>query len=303
MKFSVWPNPSHPTAEILDLARVADAEGWYCLWFADHYMPNTGSEAIAVGDVQECWAMLPAIAAVTERVRLGSLVAPTSIHHPAILANRAATIDQISNGRLVLGIGAGWQINEHLAYGIDLEPPVTRVDRFEEAIQIIRSLLSEERTAFDGSHYTITDAPMDPKPVQSPLPILVGTSSPRMLRITAAHADEWNTWGVPELAGANVAKLRVACERVGRDPATMRTCAQAIVVINDDPETIAKIRAGGMGERTIVGSVEQIVDEVAGYTELGFDEFIVPDFGLSGDALERQAQLIDVISALTAAHG
>ena len=146
--------------------------------------------------------MLSAVAAVTERVRIGSLVAPTSVHHPAVLANRAATIDHISDGRLVLGIGAGWQINEHHAYGIELEPPATRVDRFEEAIQIVRSLFTNERTTFDGAHYTIPDAPMDPKPVQSPLPILVGTASPRMLRITATHADEWNTWGAPELAGA-----------------------------------------------------------------------------------------------------
>ena len=185
MKFSVWPNSSRPVSEILELARLADTEGWHGLWYADHYMPNTGSEAFAPGDMHECWAMLPAIAAVTERVRLGSLVAPTSVHHPAVLANRAATIDHISNGRLVLGIGAGWQINEHHAYGIELEPPATRVDRFEEAIQIVRSLLDEERTTFEGTHYTITDAPMDPKPVQSPLPILVGTASPRMMRITA----------------------------------------------------------------------------------------------------------------------
>jgi probable F420-dependent oxidoreductase len=303
MKFSVWPNSSHPPAEILNLARIADAEGWHCLWYADHYMPNTGSEAIKQGDFHECWAMLPAIAAVTERVRIGSLVSPTSVHHPAILANRAATIDHISNGRLVLGIGAGWQINEHRAYGIELEPAATRVDRFEEAIQIIRSLLSDQRTSFEGAHYSITDAPMDPKPVQSPLPILVGTSSPRMLRITATHADAWNTWGAPELAGANMAKLRAACERVDRDPATMRTCAQALVIVNEDPAAIESVRAGAMAERTIVGSIEQIVQEVGAYVGLGFDEFIVPDFALGGDAPERHALLRELLSALTAAHG
>ena len=139
MKFSVWPNMANPVDEALDTARWADAAGWYGVWYADHYMPNTGTEEIKRGDTHECWAMLPAIAAVTERVRLGSLVAPTSVHHPAVLANRAATIDHISNGRMVLGLGAGWQINEHKAYGIELEPPGRRVERFEEAIQIIRS--------------------------------------------------------------------------------------------------------------------------------------------------------------------
>ena len=302
MKFSVWPNPARPVSEILELARLADSEGWYGLWYADHYMPNTGSEAFAPGDTHECWAILPAVAAVTERIRLGSLVAPTSVHHPAILANRAATIDHISNGRLVLGLGAGWQINEHHAYGIELEPPVTRVDRFEEAIQIVRSLLANERTTFEGAHYTITDAPMDPKPVQSPLPILVGTASPRMLRITAAHADEWNTWGAPELAGAGVTKLLAACERVGRDPATMRKCAQALVIVTDDSDVVERSRAGGMAARTLAGSIDSIVDQVAGYIDRGFDEFIVPDWAFPDDLDTRHGLLVELFTALTAAH-
>src|SRR4051794_41324949 len=110
-------------------------------------MPDTGDTTPKRGDVYECWALLPALAAVTERVRIGTLVSPTSVHHPALLANRAATIDHLSAGRLVLGIGAGWQINEHAAYGFDLE---RRVSRFDEAIQILRSLLTQERTTFAG---------------------------------------------------------------------------------------------------------------------------------------------------------
>jgi probable F420-dependent oxidoreductase len=303
MKFSVWPNPERPTSEILDLARLADTEGWYGMWFADHYMPNTGSEAIQQGNVHECWGVLPAIAAVTERIRLGPLVSPTSVHHPAVLANRAATIDHISNGRMVLGIGAGWQINEHKAYGIELQEPGPRVTRFDEAIQIIRSLLSEERTDFHGEYYDITDAPADPKPVQSPLPILVGTGSPRMLRITARHADEWNTWGGPEMAGGALEKLLTACEQVGRDPATMWKSAQALVFISNDEEFAANIANSDMGPRSIIGSAGQLVDQLGRYAELGFDEFIVPDFTLGGTAEERFAnyRLIqsDVIPQLT----
>ena len=303
MKFSVWPNPERPTAEILDLARLADVEGWYGMWFADHYMPNTGSEAIQQGDVHECWGVLPAIAAVTERIRLGPLVSPTSVHHPAVLANRAATIDHISNGRMVLGIGAGWQINEHTAYGIELQEPGPRVTRFDEAIQIIRSLLSAERTDFHGQFYDVTDAPADPKPVQSPLPILVGTGSPRMLRITARHADEWNTWGGPEMAGGALEKLLTACEQVGRDPATMWKSAQALVFVSDDAEFAANIMGSDMGPRSIVGSTDELVDQLGRYAELGFDEFIVPDFTLGRTAEERFAnyRLIrsDVIPQLT----
>lgn len=288
MKFSIWPNPERPTAEVLDLARMADAEGWHCLWYADHYMPNSGGEDVLPGDVHECWAMLPAVAAVTERVRLGSLVAPTSVHHPAVLANRAATIDHISGGRLVLGIGAGWQINEHRAYGIELEEPATRVSRFEESIQIIRSLLTEDRTDFHGEFYDITDAPSNPKPVQSPLPILVGTGSPRMLRITATHADEWNTWGGPAMAGGALDKLHAACEKVGRDPATIRKSAQALVFMTDDASFAATIREGDMGPRSIVGTNDELADILREYVELGFDEFIIPDFTLGASANERR---------------
>lgn len=290
MKFSVWPSSERPTAEILDVARTADAGHWHGIWLADHYMPNTGSEAIQQGDMHECWALLPAVAAVTDRIRLGSLVAPTSIHHPAVLANRAATIDHISNGRMVLGVGAGWQINEHHAYGIELEQAGKRVTRFDEAIQIMRSLLSEERTDFHGDVYDITDAPMDPKPVQSPLPILVGTSSPRMLRITARHADEWNTWGGPDLAGAGLAKLHTACEQVDRDPATMWKSAQALVFMTSNTEFADKVRGGDMAPRSIVGTNAELVDTVGRYAEAGFDELIVPDFTLGNTAEERAAK-------------
>jgi len=286
MKFSIWPNPERPPAEVLDLARVADRDGWHCLWYADHYMPNSGSEDVLPGDVHECWSMLPAIAAVTDRLRLGSLVAPTSVHHPAVLANRAATIDRISDGRLVLGIGAGWQINEHQAYGIDLEAPGTRVSRFEEAIQVICSLLNEDSTDFQGDFYDITDAPSNPKPVQSPLPILVGTGSPRMLRITARFADEWNTWGAPDMAGGALEKLHTACEQVERDPATLWKSTQALVFMTDNAELAENIKGGDMGERSIIGSNEQI----GRYAELGFDELIVPDFTLGATPDERLAK-------------
>ena len=274
-------------AEVLDLGRLADEGGWHGVWYADHYMPNTGGDQVADGDVFECWAVLAALAVATHRVRLGSLVSPTSVHHPALLANRAATIDHLSEGRLVLGLGAGWQINEHGAYGIDLEPPGARVARFDEAIQIVRSLLVNERTDFQGEHYTITDAPCDPKPVQSPLPLLVGTASPRMLRITARHADEWNTWGTPELATANAANFTAACDAVGVDPASKWRSAQALVFMTDDQQAIDEVKAGPMGDRSIAGSVDQIVEQLGAYAEAGFDEFIVPDFTLGSSAAER----------------
>jgi alkanesulfonate monooxygenase SsuD/methylene tetrahydromethanopterin reductase-like flavin-dependent oxidoreductase (luciferase family) len=301
MKFSIWPNMSHAPAEVLDTARWADATGWHGVWYADHYMPNTGTTDFEPGDTHECWAMLPAIAAVTERVRIGSLVAPTSVHHPAVLANRAATIDHISNGRMVLGLGAGWQINEHAAYGIELEPPGQRVTRFDEAIQIVRSLLADDRTTFAGSVYSITDAPSDPAPIQSPLPILVGTGSPRMLRITARHANEWNTWGDVAMATDRHERFVAACESVDRDPASMWTSVQALVFVTDDEAQAERIRSGPFGSRSIAGSASELVDTIAAYVSIGFDEFIVPDFNL-GDAQEARREALERIQSDVIAH-
>ncbi len=302
MEFSAWLNIANPPAEVLDLARWVDAEGWFGIWVADHYMPNTGTTEAPLGPTHECWSMLPAIAASTSNVRIGPLVAPTSVHHPALLANRAATIDHLSEGRMVLGLGAGWQINEHHAYGLDLEPPGPRVDRFDEAIQIVRSLLDEERTSFDGDVYTVTDAPMEPKPVQSRLPILVGSSGRRMLRILARHADEWNAWGAPSVVADRRAALAAACADVGRDPDTMHTSAQALVFLTDDDQARQSALDGPMGDRTIAGSTDEIVDQLGRYAELGFDEFIVPDFNLGRSLDQRRDALArlraDVIAQL-----
>ena len=279
MKFSFWPSTSRTPADLLEDARVTEATGWHGIWLADHYMPNTGDATPARGDTHECWALLPALAAVTERIRIGTLVSPTSVHHPALLAKRASTIDWLSGGRMVLGIGAGWQLNEHHAYGFELEPPGKRVTRFEEAIQIVRSMLSQESTTFSGAYYDITDAPCDPKPVQSPLPILVGTSSPRMLRITARHANEWNTWGTPEQAAARRVSLVEACESVGRDAATMWTSVNAIVGLGETTPP--------PGRAVIFGSAQQLIDEFGQYAEIGFDEFNLPDWNLGTDNSER----------------
>ena len=283
MKFSLWPRNDRSPADLLEEVRAADGAGWHGVWLADHYMPDTGDTTPARGDVYECWALLPALAAVTERVRIGTLVSPTSVHHPALLAKRAATLDRLSGGRMVLGLGAGWQINEHHAYGIELEPPGKRVTRFEEAIQIVRSLLSQESTTFRGAYYDIIDAPCDPKPVQSPLPLLVGTRSPRMLRITARNADEWNTWGGPEQAGTHRAALIEACDKVGRDPATVWTSVNAFVGL--------EASAPPPGRASVFGSAQQLADQFGQYAELGFDEFILPDWNLGTDKSERADNL------------
>ena len=300
MKFSVWPNSSRPWDEVRSLVTRLESQGWDGIWYADHYMPNTDDGTTVGGDFHECFTMLTALAAVTSRVRLGSLVSPTTVHHPAVLANRAASIDRISAGRFVLGLGAGWQVNEHRAYGIELFDAKDRVDRFEEAIEIIVKLLSKDRVTFAGRHFSITDAPCEPKPVQTPLPILVGTGGPRMLKLTARWASEWNTWGSPESAGAVLKNLERACESVGRDPATVHKTVQALVFLVDDEKKGDDIRAAMPADRTVVGTVTQLQDVVSRYHEAGFDEVCVPDFTVGATAKERSdtlARYFDEVAA------
>ena len=280
LSFSLWPSPERDWEELENLAHYADSAQWHCLWYADHFVTNTGDRSIVDGDVHECWSVIAAITAITSRLRIGSLVSPTTVRHPAVLANTAATIDRLGHGRLILGIGAGWQINEHFAYGIDLLEPRGRVDRFEEAIQIVRSLLRNERTTFSGEHFSIVDAPCQPRPVQDPLPILVGTGGPRMSRITASHADEWNTWGHVAEASTRLTTMRTACESIGRDPSTLRTSAQALFFLVDDPATAAKIAARAPADRSIIGDTHHIAAALSSYKDAGFDEIIIPDFTL-----------------------
>ncbi|TQL66427.1 luciferase-like monooxygenase [Nocardioides albertanoniae] len=286
MKISLWPNLVFPTADILAEAQAADQAGWFGVWVADHYMPNTGTDEVDDGPMHEVWGILPALAATTQNVRIGPLVSPTTIHHPALLANRAATIDHIARGRFVLGLGAGWQINEHNAYGIELPPAKVLVDRFEEAIEVTRSLLDKPRTTFEGTYFQVADAPCEPKPVASPLPILVGAKGPRMLRVVAQHADEWNTWGTPEKAGAVRAKLLEACEQVGRDPGTMRTTTNLHLDLDGANPAVPAM--------TQTGSVDELQDLIGRYVEAGFDEYILPtrNLGATGaERIERAAQL------------
>ncbi len=297
----MWIPNEYEWDEVAALARQADEGIWDTIWFADHYMPNTGTTEIIDGDTYEAWSILPAIAAITARARLGPLVSPTSIHHPSLLANRAATIDRISNGRFVLGMGAGWQINEHGAYGIELEPPGARVSRFEESIEIVRSLLDNERTTFEGTYYQFADAPCQPRPVQEQLPIVVGTSSPRMLRATARFAQEWNTWGSPDLAKENLARFEAACASVDTDPASLRKSVQALVFMSDNQETLAQRREAADMSRTIVGTPAELVDTIGQYRDAGFDEFILLGMTLGKDA-ERRSEQYDRFAAEVAAH-
>lgn len=292
MDFSLWTAALRPWNDILESARYAERTGWHGVWIADHFMQN-GDDGIDA-PVHECLTLLAGLAASTERIRLGSMVLGNTYRHPAVLANQAATIDQIACGRLVLGLGAGWQINEHEAYGIELPEPTQRLARFEEACQVLKSLLTRSRTDFYGTYYQLRGAPLEPKPAA--LPLLIGAQGEKVaLRIVAAHADEWNHWGLPELAERKGEVFRAHCDKIGRDPATVRRSTQAMVEVIDPGDSEARERRDTLiaqDRPVVMGSAEELRDTLGRYAEAGIDELIVPDMALGDgqhrfDALER----------------
>jgi alkanesulfonate monooxygenase SsuD/methylene tetrahydromethanopterin reductase-like flavin-dependent oxidoreductase (luciferase family) len=193
---------------------------------------------------------------------------------------------------VVLGIGAGWQVNEHKAYGWELPPPKARVDRFAEFIEILHGLLHDKRTTLAGKYFSVVDAPCEPKGAGEPVPILVGTGGPRMLRLTARWAQAWNIWGTPERVRDRSAALDQACAAVGRDPATVRRTAQALFFLIDDDDAANAIRARVPADRLVIGGAAELVDNLGDYQAAGIDELIVPDFAF-GKTSEKRREAYD----------
>jgi F420-dependent oxidoreductase-like protein len=278
MRFSIWPSPAQPWDEIHELAAHCEQTGWDGVYFADHFMPNGPGPAPLDGDTLECWSVISALAATVPRLRLAPLVTSVTYRHPAVLAKIAAAVDQVSHGRLTLGIGAGWQENEHAAYGIPLGSVRERMDRFEEATQILHSLLRRPRTTFSGQYFQLQDAPSQPAPVQDRLPLLVaGGGEKRTLRIAARYADQWNAWATPEVLAHKISVLRGHCEQAGRDPAEIHVSTQALLYLSTDEEWLKDKREGPPGRPVIAGTPAEVTDIVGRYREAGLDELIVPD--------------------------
>jgi alkanesulfonate monooxygenase SsuD/methylene tetrahydromethanopterin reductase-like flavin-dependent oxidoreductase (luciferase family) len=198
MKFSAWPNQPGEWRTLRDFAGHIEQSGWDGLWIADHFIPNQEDNS---GPVGEAWTTIGALAAVVPRIRLGTMVAGNTYRHPAVLAKMAAQVDEISGGRLVFGIGAAWQQNEHEAYGIPLHTVGGRLRRLEEAVQIICSLFENEQTDFAGKFYQITNAPLSPKPVQRPRPpLLIGGGGEKSPFASPPSTPMSGTSGVPRMS-------------------------------------------------------------------------------------------------------
>ena len=283
MRFSIWPSAAQSWSDVLEVVRHAETTGWDRAYVADHFMGNgETADDESLSPMLEGTAALAALAGATERIGLASLVFGVTYRHPAVLAKWAATVDHVSGGRFVLGLGAGWQLNEHTQYHIELGPPGARIDRLVEALAALRGLLSERETTFDGEYFQLTRALAEPKPVQSRLPVLIGGKGDRMLGVVARHADEWNMWSVPETIAERRQALGRACERVGRDPATIATSTQALWFIDRDAPESA-------GPPAIGGSLDRLGEYVAAWRDAGVDEVIVPDFTLGSGAARIEA--------------
>jgi F420-dependent oxidoreductase-like protein len=229
--------------EIVDVFRAADVTpSIEHAWLFDHFAPINGH---LDGPCLEGWTVLAALAAETKRLRLGLMVTGNTYRHPAVLAKIAATVDVISNGRLDLGIGAGWNVYEHESMGIPLYAPGERIRRLGEACEIITSLFTQHLTTYEGRYYTLKDARCEPKPVQKPYPpfVIGGSGEQLTLRVVAKHAAVWNFGGSdPEQFKHKVKVLHEHCAAIGRDPSEIALSIQCTVFPDDLQKTIDTVQ-------------------------------------------------------------
>jgi probable F420-dependent oxidoreductase len=284
-----WP-------ELRDMARVAEEVGFDSIWVGDHLLYRDDDRPPR--GPWEAWSVLAALAGVTERVELGPLVASVSFHNPAMLAKKAATLDEISGGRLILGLGAGWNEVEYRAYGFPFDH---RVDRFEEAFAIMRALLRDGHVDFAGRYHRAPDCVLVPRSQRrGGPPIMVGTTGPRMLRLAAAHADAWNAWFTwygnrPEGIAALRQSVDAACAEVGRDPATLERSLAALIQV----ETREPARRGGPLEKAppIRGSDGEIAAVLRAFAAEGISHVQLVVDPITVRSIERLGSVLSALSA------
>lgn len=272
------------------LARAAEEGGFDALFRSDHYVGLMGEETRGSLDA---WGTVCALAASTSTLRLGTLVSPATFRHPSALAKLAVTADHVSGGRVELGMGAGWNEREHAAYGFPFPELGDRYDLFEEQVEVVRRQLTEELVDHDGSHYRLDALEARPRPLQDPLPLLIGgEAGTRSARIAARFADEYNIVGAdPDGVREKRQGLAAACEEVGRDAADLRVSVMSAVIVGEDD---AAVRDRGaqllqwlgrdaevdefLGERRgrwIVGTPDEAVEQLRSYADAGADRVML----------------------------
>ena len=261
LRFGLCTDQNLPFTTLVERWQHFERLGFDSAWDCDHF--NQPSRP--TGPYYEGWTLLAGLAARTERIRVGVLVSSNTFRHPALLAHEALTVDHISNGRLELGVGAGWFVPEHERFGIAFQAPGELVGRFREAVEIVDRLLRDDTTTYQGRYYQVKDAYLRPPPIQRPRPPLtLGAHKPRMLRICAEYADAWNSFGtVAEMRERNQI-LDEQCAAVGRDPATIWRSFYGWA---------SQMASQGIPDPW--SSVDAFADMVGEYGEAGVNEFII----------------------------
>ncbi|MSR13400.1 MAG: LLM class flavin-dependent oxidoreductase [Gammaproteobacteria bacterium] len=285
--------------ELAPMARLAEDVGFDSLWVVDHFLYLLEGEASARG-CWESWTLLSALAATTARVELGTLVLGMGFRNPALLAKMAETLDEVSGGRLILGVGSGYHQHEYRAFGY---PHDHRISRFEESIQILHALLKHGQVDFEGQYYSARDCELKPRgPRVDGPPILIGGISPRMLGIIARYADQWNVYyddTTNDIAGARTYMDRVdaACQATGRDPATLaRTVTVLIADPNADPWWTRLPTGRDMKViRPLTGDTQAIAEELRGYARLGVSHIQISLEPTTLATIENLARVLEVL--------
>jgi probable F420-dependent oxidoreductase len=278
-----WP-------EYVDMARAAEEVGFDSIWVGDHLLYRDDGQGER--GPWEAWTLLAALAASTQRVDLGPLVACAAFHPPGLIAKMAATLAEVSGGRFVLGLGAGWNEDEFRAFGLPFD---RRVSRFEESFAIVRGLLAGERVTLEGRHWQVEDAVLIPAPATSPR-LMIGSNGPRMLAITLPHVDAWNSWyedfgnSADEFAKLND-RISDAARAAGRDPAEIQRSACVLVVLD-----------GADGGRQVTpevppltGSPREIAASLHELGEAGADELILVVDPISERSIRRLGEVVALL--------
>jgi len=279
------------------LARTCERLGFETLFRSDHYLSVMGGRT---RDALDAWATVCGLAAVTSTLRLGTLVSPATFRHPSVLAKLAVSADHISGGRVELGIGTGWNEDEHTAYGFPFPSMRTRMDRLAEQVEIVHRSWGDEPFSFQGEHYTIENLDARPKPVQKPhVPLLMGgAAGPRGAALAARWADEYNVVGAtPEEAAERRGRLREACERAGRDPDTLRFSVMHPFVVGSEEadlrrraDELATLGQPGAGEG-LSGTPDRLVERLREYAEAGVERVMLQHL------LHRDTEALELLAA------
>ena len=310
--------------EMVRVSNLAEGYGFGSIWLCDHFLTTSPEEYVqdagitSAGGVPqsttgvprasmsllESWTALAALARDTTRIRLGTSVLCNSYRHPSVLAKMAATLDVISEGRLDLGLGAGWFKREFEAYGIPFPPAGERVSALDEALEVMKIMWTEPNPVYEGRFYTLDGAICDPPPVQKPHPPLwVGGEGDRVQRIAAHSAQGINIrWWPPEKVSQRREYLAEACAEVGRDPATLRLSVTTLLAPTDSAEQEARVRqefASIPETGLIVGSPQRCIERITAYREAGIDTFLftIPDVASSDYIHTAGAEILSAFNS------